>query len=60
MYRLLFAAFVASALISTAGAQTKQRIDKAADLPRFTYKLDGTVEEVVRDNAKFAKFAAEV
>ena len=60
MYRLLFAAFLASALISTAGAQTKQRIDKAADLPRFTYKLDGTVEEVVRDNARFAKFAAEV
>jgi len=60
VYRLLLVAFVASAMISTAGAQTKQRIDKAADLPRFTYKLDGTVEEVVRDNAKFAKFAAEV
>ena len=60
MYRALFTAFLAAAFAATAGAQTKQRIDKAADLPRFTYKLDGTVEEVVRDDAKFAKFAAEV
>ena len=41
-------------------AQPKPRIEKAADLPRFTYKSEGSVEDVVRDDAKFGKFAAEV
>jgi subtilisin family serine protease len=40
--------------------QTKQRIDKAADLPRFTYKIDGRVEDLLRDDAKFRAFATEV
>jgi len=60
VYRPLFAALLAVTFVGSATAQTKQRIDKAADLPRFTYKLDGTVEEVVRSDAKFAKFAQEV
>ncbi|HEX7328789.1 MAG TPA: S8 family serine peptidase [Casimicrobiaceae bacterium] len=38
----------------------KPRIDKAADLPRFTYHVDGKVEDIVRDPAKFAPFAAAV
>jgi len=41
-------------------AQTKPRIDKAADLPRFTYKVDGRVEDILRDDAKFARFSANV
>jgi subtilisin family serine protease len=41
-------------------AQTKPRIDKAADLPRFTYKVDGRVEDILRDDAKFALFSAGV
>jgi subtilisin family serine protease len=41
-------------------AQIKQRIEKAADLPRFTYKVDGQVEDLIRDDAKFRAFAAEV
>jgi hypothetical protein len=41
-------------------AQTKPRIEKAADLPRFTYKLDTKVEEVVRSKERFAPFAAQV
>jgi hypothetical protein len=45
---------------STALAQTKPRIEKAADLPRFTYKIDGSVEDVIRDDAKFRRFAAAV
>src|SRR5205085_11855574 len=47
-------------LIGGAGAQTKQRIEKAADLPRFTYQLDGSVEAMVRDDARFRAFAAQV
>lgn len=38
----------------------KPRIEKAADLPRFTYKLDAKVEEVVRSRERFAAFAAQV
>ncbi len=41
-------------------AQTKPRIDKAADLPRFTYAIDGRVEDILRDDAKFARFATDV
>ncbi|MBS0327907.1 MAG: S8 family serine peptidase [Proteobacteria bacterium] len=41
-------------------ADAKPRIDKAADLPRFTYRIDGKAEDVVRDPAKFAPFAAAV
>ncbi len=41
-------------------AQTKQRVEKAADLPRFSYKIDGKVEDLVRDEAKFKPFAAQL
>jgi subtilisin family serine protease len=60
MLNKILAGVLAAMLALPAMAQTKQRIDKAADLPRFTYKLDGTVEEVVRNNTKFAKFAQEL
>ena len=36
----------------------KPRIDKAADLPRFSYALRGRLEDVVRDPAAFAPLAA--
>jgi subtilisin family serine protease len=52
--------FLAFFLASGAIAQDKKRIDKAADLPRFTYKVDGPLEELVRNDAAFRKFAAEV
>ena len=39
-------------------AQTKPRIDKAADLPRFSYRIEGKVEDVVRNADRFAPFAA--
>ncbi|MEP6943362.1 MAG: S8 family serine peptidase [Betaproteobacteria bacterium] len=44
-----------------APAQQKNRIlvEKAADLPRFTYKVDGKLDDIVLDNAKFAAFARE-
>ena len=46
--------------VASASAQTKPRIEKAADLPRFSYKIDGSVEDVIRDDAKFARFAEAV
>ncbi|HET6801256.1 MAG TPA: S8 family serine peptidase [Casimicrobiaceae bacterium] len=49
-----------SVVAFAAVAQTKPRIDKAADLPRFTYKVDGSVEDILRDDAKFAVFSAGV
>lgn len=55
---LLAAALALSPLL--AGAQAKPRIEKAADLPRFTYKLDARVEEMVRSRERFAPFAAQV
>jgi subtilisin family serine protease len=51
---------LASLVASGATAQGKIRIDKAADLPRFSYKLDGKIEDMVRDDAKFQPFALEV
>jgi hypothetical protein len=41
-----------------APADGKPRIEKAADLPRFNYRIDGSVEELVRNREKFATFAA--
>jgi len=46
------------ALAGPAFAQGRKKIDKAADLPRFTYAIDGKVEELVRDAVKFKAFAA--
>ena len=58
LFALLCACLLAAA--GPATAQPKPRIEKAADLPRFTYKLDGSVEDVIRDDAKFRRFAADV
>lgn len=41
-------------------AQDKQRIEKEADLPRFTYPVKGNLEQLVRDAPAFASFAAKV
>lgn len=40
------------------GAQTRQRIEKASDLPRFSYPVAGKLEKWVRDDAAFGAFAA--
>ena len=58
MIARLFTFIVALAVAGGAYAQEKKRIDKAADMPRFTYKVDGKLDEVVRDDAKFKAFAA--
>ncbi len=56
----LLVLFFALLLAGGAAAQDKKRIDKAADLPRFSYKLDGRIEDMVRDDGKFKPFAKEV
>ena len=51
---------LALALAGGVVAQEKKRIDKAADLPRFTYKVDAKLDEIVRDDAKFRAFARDL
>ena len=41
-------------------AQAKQRIEKASDLPRFSYPVKGDLEQLVRDEKAFSAFAAQV
>lgn len=54
------AALLCSALsLSCAFAQNKIRVEKAADIPRFTYKIDGSLEDVVRVDTRFSAFARE-
>jgi len=56
-FALLIAAL---ALAAPTWAQTKPRIDKAADLPRFTYPVSGKLEDIVRSPERFAQFTAAV
>lgn len=53
-------AALASAALSPVTAQNKPRIERAADLPRFSYKIDGKVEDLVRRADAFAAFGAAV
>ncbi|MCO5125476.1 MAG: S8 family serine peptidase [Rhizobacter sp.] len=57
--RWLITAWALALLASPVSAEQKKRIDKAADLPRFTYKLDASLEQTVRDPALFAAFATQ-
>jgi hypothetical protein len=41
-------------------AQAKTRIDEAADLPRFEYRVGGKLEDVVRQGERFEPLAAQV
>ena len=47
-------------LCSAVLAQTKQRIEKASDLPRFTYPVRGNLEQLVRDENAFKPFAVQL
>ena len=55
-WALLFIALWCFAL----GAQAKPRIDKAADLPRFSYPVSGKLEDIVRSPERFAPLAAAI
>jgi hypothetical protein len=50
----------AQAPAPTAPADGKPRIERAADLPRFTYNIKGQLDALVRDREKFAPFGAEL
>jgi hypothetical protein len=56
----LIVLWLAVVLAGGAAAQGKKRIERAADLPRFSYTLEGRVEEMVRDDARFSSFAAKL
>jgi subtilisin family serine protease len=60
VFARLLVPFLALLLTGGAAAQGKTHIDKAADLPRFSYKLDGKIEDMVRDDARFKPFAQEM
>ena len=53
---LLLAALVAASPLAAA----KKRIEKATDMPTFTYKVEGKLEDLVRDAGAFSRFAAQV
>lgn len=53
---LLACACIATAVTPVAAQTAKPRIEKAADLPRFSYKIDGKVEELIRQADRFAPF----
>ena len=56
----LAASLVAAPVAAQYQAAPKQRVEKAADLPRFNYKIDGKVEDLLRDDAKFKAFAQKL
>lgn len=58
-FALLLAATLALAPLLSP-AQNKPRIEKAADLPRFTYTLDAKAEDVVRSPERFGRLATQL
>jgi subtilisin family serine protease len=57
--RFIVALLAAALLIPATFAQSKIRVEKATDIPRFTYQLDGNLEDVIRTDARFAAFTRE-
>ncbi|MES2784476.1 MAG: S8 family serine peptidase [Pseudomonadota bacterium] len=53
-------ALVGVFVLGAALAQTPQRIERADQLPRFTYPVQGEVEALVRDPQRFAALASLV
>jgi len=60
MLKQLASALVMLSLATHVPATEKKRIEKAADLPRFSYHIDGKLEDLVRADARFRRFAAQV
>ena len=56
----MVAGLAATLAPSEAWAQARPRIEKAADLPRFTYQVSGPLESLVRSPQAFSAFAATV
>jgi len=51
---------VAALAVTAAFAQTPKRVEKADDLPRFSYPVQGELEATVRDPQRFAALARDV
>ena len=60
MIARIVALLLAMTLSQGALAQGKKKIERAADLPRFSYRIDGKVEDLLHDAAKFKAFAGAV
>ncbi|WP_161799055.1 S8 family serine peptidase [Caenimonas sp. SL110] len=60
MARASIGALVGVFVLGAALAQTPKRIERADELPRFTYPVTGEVEALVRDPQRFALLAADV
>lgn len=56
----ILAMTLALCLAGAAPGQAKPRIEKAADLPRFSYAIQGNLEHLVRDASAFDAFAAKL
>jgi len=56
----IIACALAVLLCGAVQGQDRQRIEKASDLPRFTYPVTGKLETLVRDPAAFSVFATQV
>ena len=52
--------FVLAGFLAIPAFAQKQRVEKAADLPRFSYRIDGKVEDLLRDDAKFGALAKQL
>ena len=50
-------AIACAAVMGAASAQALQRAEKADDLPRFSYAVQGELEAIVRDPQRFGAFA---
>lgn len=53
-------AALAALALTVACTSAPQRVDRADDLPRFSYPVQGDLETLVRDPARFAALAQEV
>lgn len=60
MLKPIVLALVTLLFAAQLSAAEKKRIDRAADLPRFTYRIEEKLEDLVRDDARFRRFGAQV
>ncbi|MEO8848369.1 MAG: S8 family serine peptidase [Casimicrobiaceae bacterium] len=57
MHLRILLAIVTFCAAATCAAADKIAVERAADLPRFTYKIDGRLDQLVADDARFTVFA---
>ena len=58
MSRRILVFFLSFFIAATAAGQARKRIEREADIPRFTYQVEGKLEDIVRDEARFNRFSA--